>query len=324
MYDLIGDIHGHADELMQLLHLMGYEKHDDIYSHPKRKVIFAGDFIDRGPKIRQTLEIIRPMVESGSALAILGNHELNALAYHTPDAEVPGQFLRRHTLKNENQHIETLQQLSPARLASALNWFRTLPLWLELDGLRVIHACWDDRSLDQIRQAIGPLQGIADSFLQSGCRPGQDLFTAVETVLKGKEATLPEGTSFRDKHGETRTEVRIRWYLSPERQTYRTYSLNDEIDCDLPVPSSVKSTAAPYPSSAKPIFIGHYAMRTSRPHILAENVACLDFNIAKGGLLTAYRWNGEQKLSDDGFVWVENLNAANRLAGSAEALRRSH
>ena len=69
MYDLIGDIHGHANELTQLLEALGYRKHGSTYSHPERKVIFLGDFIDRGPKIREVLEIVHPMVEEGNALA---------------------------------------------------------------------------------------------------------------------------------------------------------------------------------------------------------------------------------------------------------------
>src|SRR4051812_17938497 len=92
MYDLIGDIHGHADELVQLLGALGYQKAHGAYRHPDRKVIFLGDFIDRGPKIGQVLETVRPMVEGGHALAVMGNHELNALAYHTEDPESPGEY----------------------------------------------------------------------------------------------------------------------------------------------------------------------------------------------------------------------------------------
>jgi hypothetical protein len=73
MYDLIGDIHGHADELVQLLEVLGYRKHGTTYSHPERKVIFLGDFIDRGPKIREVLEIARSMMEEGKVLAVMGN-----------------------------------------------------------------------------------------------------------------------------------------------------------------------------------------------------------------------------------------------------------
>ena len=49
MCDLIGDIHGHADELVQLLEILGYRKPQGVYGHPERKVIFLGDFIDTLP-----------------------------------------------------------------------------------------------------------------------------------------------------------------------------------------------------------------------------------------------------------------------------------
>jgi hypothetical protein len=55
---------------------------------------------------------------------------------------------------------------------------------------------------------------------------------------------------------------------------------------------------------AKPVFVGHYWLSAPRPALLAENVACLDYSVAKGGLLCAYRWDGEQKLANEHFVWV--------------------
>ena len=48
MYDLIGDIHGYADELVELLGTLGYQKAHGVYCHPERRVIFVGDFVDRG------------------------------------------------------------------------------------------------------------------------------------------------------------------------------------------------------------------------------------------------------------------------------------
>ena len=53
MFDIIGDIHGHADKLEELLNNLGYSKLHGVYQHPdNRKVVFLGDYIDRGPKIR--------------------------------------------------------------------------------------------------------------------------------------------------------------------------------------------------------------------------------------------------------------------------------
>ena len=309
MYDLIGDIHGHADALVRLLDALGYRKTRGVHGHPERRVIFLGDFIDRGPKIREALEIVRPMIEEGKALAVMGNHELNTLAYHTEDPERPGEFLRPHIPKNATQRLQTAEQLTPAELAGYLTWFRTLPLWLDLDGLRVVHACWDERAVAAIAPALDGRGGVTNGFLQSACRKGNALFTAVEVVLKGKEAPLPEGMTFPDGDGSVRTEMRTRWYLSPRGQTYRTYALqSDEVVCDLPLAQSVIDQAAPYPATAKPVFVGHYWLSAPRPEILADNVACLDYSVAKGEFLCAYRWQGEQTLRTDNFVWVGAKN----------------
>ncbi len=302
MYDLIGDIHGYADELVPLLETLGYRRDDGVYSHPDRKVIFLGDFIDRGPKIREVLEIAQPMIEQGKALAVMGNHELNALAYHTEDPAARGEFLRRHTAKNQKQHRRTVEQLKPEDLASYLEWFRTLPLWLDLDGLRVVHACWDERAMASIN-AVHTGDTITTSFLRSACRDEQPLFGPVEVLLKGKEAPLPRGRSFRDQEGHRRTEIRTRWYQSPEGQTYRTYALqSDEVTCDEALEPAVIAAAEPYPSNAKPVFVGHYWLLEEKPQVLADNLACLDYSVAKDGYLCAYRWQGEQKLSNDNFV----------------------
>jgi predicted MPP superfamily phosphohydrolase len=75
MIDIIGDIHGHADKLEELLVKLSYSKENGYYTHPNRTVLFIGDYIDRGPKIRETLEIVKAMVDNKSAIALMGNHE---------------------------------------------------------------------------------------------------------------------------------------------------------------------------------------------------------------------------------------------------------
>lgn len=313
MYDIIGDIHGHADELTRLLETLGYRPVDGNYRHPNRKVIFVGDFIDRGKQIRRTLEIVRPMVEAGTALAVMGNHELNALAYHTSDPESPGEFLRPHTAKNQDQHDETLKQLSAKELKSALAWFRTLPLWLDLPGLRVVHACWDSKSLRQISEGVQQQGALTDEFLLTACSPGKPLYEPVEIALKGKEAKLPPGTSFRDKGDHERHDTRIRWYADPAQHSFRTYSMNEGIGLDLPLTTEVIASAEPYPSDAKPVFFGHYWLKADRPEILAPNVACVDYSVAKEGFLCAYRWNGELALINENFAWVNQMSQGGLL-----------
>lgn len=70
MIELIGDIHGHADKLEKLLLKLGYKKSKGAYVHPNKKVLFVGDYIDRGPKIRESLEIVKAMVDSENAIAL--------------------------------------------------------------------------------------------------------------------------------------------------------------------------------------------------------------------------------------------------------------
>jgi len=303
MYDLIGDIHGHADELVRLLDLLGYRRERGAYRHPERTAIFLGDLIDRGPRIRETLEVVRPMVEEGAALAVLGNHELNALAYATVDRRRAGEHLRRRTPKNTKQHAATLAQLPAAELATHLRWFRTLPLWLELPELRVVHACWDERSLAAIAPALAEAKSVTDDFLHDSHGRDAPLFDPVETVLKGKSIPLPDGRVFRDDHGVVRHHTRVKWYLSPLGHTYRSYALTNEIDLDQPLDDALAAESAPYPADAKPVFIGHYALK-GPPTLLAPNIACLDYGMGKGGVLCAYRWNGEQVLDPSRFTTI--------------------
>ena len=75
-FDIIGDVHGCADELEELLELLGYELDGGGYAHPAgRKAVFVGDLVDRGPRILDTVRIARAMVERGSAFAVPGNHD---------------------------------------------------------------------------------------------------------------------------------------------------------------------------------------------------------------------------------------------------------
>jgi hypothetical protein len=82
-YDIIGDIHGHDYRLRALLKELGYSERNGAWRHPSRSVVFVGDLIDRGPGQLPTLKLVRSMVDAGSARAVMGNHEFNAIAWAT-------------------------------------------------------------------------------------------------------------------------------------------------------------------------------------------------------------------------------------------------
>jgi hypothetical protein len=306
VYDIIGDIHGHADELFQLLELMGYDRRRGHYSHPDRKAVFVGDFIDRGPQILEVLQTVRPMIETGSAYAVMGNHEFNAIAYHTSDPDHDGKFLRDHNEKNDRQHAETMRQLSDDELREFIEWFRSLPMWLEIDGIRVVHACWDDKSIDVIKKSHDEYGDVSTAFMQSATRKSSPLFRAVEDILKGKELPLPNGINYADKEGQVRTEVRARWFEDFSGKTFEQYTLPavDGVPNE-PVPDSASERITPYAPDEMPVFIGHYWLNAEHPSRLAHNVACVDYSVANGGSLCAYRWDGETELDDEKFVWVK-------------------
>lgn len=120
-----------------------------VWSHPEREVIFLGDFIDHGPEQMETVRMARSMIEAGHAQAVMGNHEFNAVVWATEDPYHPGRYLRAHSDRNHRQHQACLEQVGEGSELhqSHIAWFKTLPLYLDLEGLRVIHACWHRPSL---------------------------------------------------------------------------------------------------------------------------------------------------------------------------------
>lgn len=103
IYDIIGDIHGHADKLTGLLDKLGYTHNGTSYVAPHgHQAIFMGDFIDRGNQQLATLKIVFDMIDNNEALAVMGNHEYNAICYATQNDN--GKYLRPHTDNNNFQH----------------------------------------------------------------------------------------------------------------------------------------------------------------------------------------------------------------------------
>lgn len=306
-YDLIGDIHGYAEPLRKLLAKMGYESIGETYRHPEgRQIVFLGDFIDRGPEIRETLHLVKAMVDAGQALAVMGNHEYNAVCFHTPDGN--GGFLRSRTEgggKNVIQHQATLDAFTgrEEEWEEWLAWFRKLPFALDLGGLRAVHATWSPSILRFLAD-----KSLEDSeFLMASAEKGSPEFAAIETVLKGIELPLPKGHSFTDKQGILRPNIRVRWWEQPHGKTYREIVFPD---CDTVPEVPVKLTSSDaweeYPFTAPPVFFGHYWIPSSSPIVpVSPNAACLDYSVAKaGGKLVAYRWDGESQLDAKKFVQV--------------------
>lgn len=302
-YDIIGDVHGYAGALESLLRKLEYAEQNGVWRHRGgRKALFLGDYIDRGPSIRRTIRIVRSMVEAAEALAIIGNHEYNALLYHTRNAD--GGWLRPHTAKNVNQHATTLAQYWNHRdeWKDCLAWFSRLPLWLDLGGLRAVHASWNDSLI----AAHPEWQELSQDLLLRSATPQTPEYALCDTLLKGPEMKLPAGHTFTDKEDTVRSKMRLKWWLSPSGRTYHELCMPpSETVPHLPIPAEGTSLCGEYPDDAPPVFFGHYWLPFNDViHLITPKVACLDFSIAKDGALAAYQWDGEQTLDPNKLVYV--------------------
>lgn len=308
-FDIIGDIHGCAHTLERLLDQMGYRKVNGVYRHPSRQAIFIGDIIDRGPRIREALHLVHDMVEHGSARIVMGNHEYNALGYCTRARAGSGKtWLREHTPRHNRLIKETLEQFDayPHEWNEFLEWFYTIPLFIDEEDFRVVHACWDGDLIEKFKA----LQGgpyIDDDFLHASAAIESFAGQVMDTLLRGTDLRLPEGMSITGRDGYVREFFRTKfWADNP-----RTYA--DVVFQPDPLPPEVASQVLTdreraqlisYPIDAPPVFVGHYWM-DGEPAPLKPNVACIDFSAVKYGRLVAYRFDGEKALSPDKFVWVE-------------------
>jgi len=308
-YDIIGDIHGCNLSLIALLEKLDYTLVDGIYQHPTRKVIFLGDFIDRNPGQREVIAIVRPMIESGNALSVMGNHEFNAIAYATFNSD-KNDYLRLHDKKNNKQHDKFLDayQNDPDEWQSVINWFKTLPLWLELDGLNIIHACWDNKWMLKIMERYSN-NLMTDELLINASTKGQWEYEAIETLLKGKEIPLQNGQSFKDKDGNPRHHIRIKWWDSSATTYKQAFMGPATVLTHIPDDEIVGDHLIEYGHDRPPVFLGHYWMEGDLG-LMAPNIACVDYSVAKpNGQLVAYRWRGEQLLNVDNFIAVGRVES---------------
>jgi protein phosphatase len=138
-FDIIGDVHGCFDELLELLSLLGYEGDEAAgFSHPKgRMLVFLGDLGDRGPRNADAFALGMAMVEAGKALYTPGNHCNKLMRY----------LMGRHVQLTHGLDLTVLQVEERERKQRGfkrrlLDFIETAPPYLWLDGgsLVVAHA----------------------------------------------------------------------------------------------------------------------------------------------------------------------------------------
>ena len=294
--DIIPDIHGQAEKLRVGLNKLGWRRKGTAWLHPEpdRQIVFLGDFIDRGTENGAVIRIVRELVDAGRATAIMGNHELNALHFHTTDPDT-GSPLRPHDKDNFKQHESFLKEfpLGACHTKEVLDWMKGLPLFIETDEFRVVHAAWIQPAINDLRLQTETGIMSEDQLIRAACK-GDALYDLAEAIAKGPEARLPEPHFFHDKIGKVRYDIRLKWW-NGDAQNWRQVAMSvpdiNQIPND-PLPENLAKNI--YPAADKPVFFGHYWM-SGEPVLQSRNALCLDYSAGIDGPLVTYTYSNESR-----------------------------
>lgn len=195
-FDIVGDVHGCFDELIELLETLGYRITRDQdgravdSEHPDgRTAVFVGDLVDRGPGTVDVLRLAMGMTAAGHALAVPGNHEAKLIrALDGAKVQVS------HGLETTLAELDT----QPASFRTAVReWCYSLVSHLVLDDgkLVVAHAglkeAYHGRASGRVRSfaLYGDTTGETDEFGLPIRYPWADEYRGQAMVVYGHTPT---------------------------------------------------------------------------------------------------------------------------------------
>ncbi|BAY21080.1 metallophosphoesterase [Calothrix sp. NIES-2100] len=192
------------------------------YHHPEgRKAVFLGDLVDRGPRILDTVKLVRNMVSAGTAICVPGNHEHKLLR------KLRGKNVRvNHGLEQTLQEIEALPDALREPFIQELREF--------LDSL-VSHYLLDDGRL------VVAHAGMKQEMQGRGSGAVREFALYGETTGEIDEFGLPVRFNWA---GEYRGEAMVVYGHTPIPEAEW---LNNTIDIDTGCVFGGKLTALRYP-----------------------------------------------------------------------------
>ncbi|MAH25581.1 MAG: hypothetical protein CMI19_01290 [Opitutae bacterium] len=274
--DIIGDVHGHYQQLIRLTEKMGYSVGRKKLHHPEnRKLGFVGDFINRGPQSVEVLTLVKSLCESGDAIAVLGNHEFRLIQNSVEGKKVPAEF----------------EPFVP--------WLRSLPLFIELNTLRIVHAVWHFSSIE----LLDGKSVEEDAFIQETIVKKSPYKKAVSRILSGIKINIPEDLKLMDRFGIKRSKARLKWWMDLREKPYADCFLSPmkpDIFNRGPAIDELSDLEL-YNEKDKPVFTGHYCLPPNIPKV-SGNVVCLDGCVTCDKTLWGYRHQGKDKISASNLI----------------------
>ena len=154
---VIGDVHGCYQELGDLY---DYLVTSGNYNHETDKLIFLGDYIDRGDNPSEVIKFIRGLQKNNkNVIALMGNHEKMLLDCNANSVD----YLWK---ANGNSNTVISYNKKKKQLNSDIRWMRKLPLYYEDDNFIYVHAGIDpEKSMED--QNADDFLWIRDEFIFS-------------------------------------------------------------------------------------------------------------------------------------------------------------
>jgi protein phosphatase len=172
-FDIVGDVHGCADELETLLGKLGYlvswqgdgaERDCTVVPPQGRRAIFVGDLVDRGPRTPDVLRLVRSMVAAGTGLCVPGNHDVKLIRW------LFGRNVKlTHGLAESAAQLERETPAFRERMKAFLDGLVS-HLWLDGGALVVAHAGIGEEMIGRASGAVrqfclyGETTGETDEF----------------------------------------------------------------------------------------------------------------------------------------------------------------
>lgn len=306
--DIIGDVHGQLHALQSLGKKLGYDVDSEDWGHPDgRRLVFLGDLVDRGAHSLEVATLVRDLCERDRAVCLMGNHEYNLVARQAKVA-------RYDQPKESNKAtIEDIER-RPNKWNPILAFFRDLPIALEFEDLRIIHACWHLPSFRAVQEHLGRRGdanhwaskhvALRSPFNAEGLDPALPLATGDvkeaphEILMKGYEELA--ATPFRDSDGKRRTHERVAWWQRPEAPVRQDRTLVVGHYWNLPPMDG--SFCPPHPSGTPALRAWQDSNADKVPAsgeaACPTDVICVDFNgvtlASERACVGALRWPERQ------------------------------
>ncbi|NCQ51591.1 metallophosphoesterase [archaeon] len=327
--DIIGDVHGELEALVNIVKSLGYDKDGN---HPdNRKLVFVGDLVDRGPDSPGVVWFVKNLIDKGNAQMVLGNHEINVLQHKAKEGS--GWYFESQAHKDKSYNpFKTASEKEKVEIFSFLSG---LPIALENDELRVIHAAWLPEKIEEIKKI--PLGNGGRAFISFEKIINEDI--KVSGLLENYHLEQEEWSEeIEDKYAELKfLDYTCSYNLAHQMNNpLRALTAGVEKRADNMFFASGKWRFVQRENwwnsyaDEKPVVIGHFWRKINQPkvitdenvffginpnewHGLKNNVFCVDFsvgarflerekdnNIGENTHLVALRWPERELCFEDG------------------------